>query len=138
MRDTTDIVIGETTVRFKKLTRRIRGRVEESARAWSKERRADSLRLAGYDGEDLAERLNLYDCQPVAVPELLAFLNTPSGLDFALRAHMVDEAQADLLDELENAEEVLCGLWGFTRSAPATAEATEATADPTKPLTFGS
>jgi len=134
-----DVPCGDSVLKFRKLTRRIRGRVEELARLWRKERLADSLGASGYDGEELLEQLNRFDETPVSGKELISFLNPPTGTDQALLEHLDDPEQRDLLDDLQSAEDVLCDLWGFTkteRTEAAEAEP-EPPADPTVPLTFG-
>lgn len=108
-------------VEFLRRTFRQRIALEESAAAWAKQQRADNLRLAGIDPQQIIE--TLADMDERRESAWIDYVNTLTG-----KAHVLDLALAENDDRDEIAEQlfadgralaVVCELWGLEPKAEA-------------------
>jgi len=139
---TISIEIDGKSVVFKKLTRRIRGRIEEEARRWNKQRYSDSLGMSGFDPDAILELLQQLDETVVDIDnEVIPFSRTNDGFAFILEKHLEDPEDAELLDDLADPGKLFLDLWcGLIVAKPVEVKESEGTGEPPlagTPETFG-
>lgn len=138
---------GDRKIKYTLPTVRLRARMIQNAKAWHKEQYADSLRLAGFDGEDMLPYLAAYDEQRATSAELVKYLDGPDGRiesqAKALEKYHKSESEKIIADTPDDRQqEIVARLWGMqlvpievkptTDAAKVESEET----DPPAPLTY--
>jgi hypothetical protein len=91
-------------VLLKKVNRKIRGDIDSLARTWTKEQRAESMRMAGYEADQIAETLTELSAMPVDVDkEIIPFWTAVAdGAWECLKLHLANPSDAAHIEDLDN------------------------------------
>lgn len=111
--------LGERKIKYTLPTVRLRARMIQNARAWKKEQYADSLRLAGFDGEDMLPHLEKFDDERATSADLVKYLDGPDGRIEAqaksLEKYHKSDAEKIIAETPDDRQqEIVARLWGMT------------------------
>jgi hypothetical protein len=124
---TTTITVAGREIQFRKRTYRDRIALQDSAHRWRKDHYADSLKLAGVEGDAFLAAMREFD--RTDLPEVIDFINSGNGIIEALGMAAPDDATAEFVLEAGDGLRVVAELWGLTFTCADKPEA--APADPT-------